>query len=316
MTVILKTAPPTFPTTDFERLKEQTSQGIEAEKTRLLKATREFESFFMYYMLKSMRKTVPKNPFDDQAALGRSMGKELFTDMFDIEVARRISRGEDRSISRMLYKSLEKLIDAKSRSPDPQPSVIPVVRPDPEGIQVKPETKPLQNKANRFIQRPRPAFSLPVSRSSRVEQEDPIIARYGSYIDQAARETKLDSALIVSVIKAESNGDPNAVSRRGAKGLMQLTDTTAREMGVRNPFDPQANIRGGSRYLRKMLDKYDDLSLALAAYNAGPGNVDKYGGIPPFRETRVYVTRVSSFLREAVARLGHSDAKVRRDASR
>ena len=132
-----------------------------------------------------------------------------------------------------------------------------------------------------------------------VGQYDPILSRFGKIIDEAAGETRLDSALIASVIRAESAGDPKAVSKAGAKGLMPLIDTTAADLGVTDVYDPTENIRAGSRYLRRMLDRFGDLKLALAAYNAGPGNVDKYGGIPPFKETQAYVDRVMTHAQKA-----------------
>lgn len=121
----------------------------------------------------------------------------------------------------------------------------------------------------------------------------------GSISDQIARSAKafnLDEALIKAVIKVESNYNPKAVSSKGAQGMMQLIPATAREMQVSDPFNPAENIRGGSRYLRLMLDQFDDdLELALAAYNAGPGNVRRYGGVPPFTETQEYITKVKQY---------------------
>ena len=98
-----------------------------------------------------------------------------------------------------------------------------------------------------------------------------------------------------AVIAAESNFDPDAVSRAGARGLMQLMPETAASMGVENIHYPPDNVRGGTRYLRMMIDRYGDLVRALAAYNAGPKAVDRYGGVPPYRETRDYVRRVLNY---------------------
>lgn len=121
-------------------------------------------------------------------------------------------------------------------------------------------------------------------------------SRYTPAIERAAKRQRLDPALIHAVISAESGYNPRAVSPKGAMGLMQLMPATAQLYGVEDPFDPVANIEAGSRYLRRMVDRFHNLSLALAAYNAGPGAVARYRNtIPPYMETRRYVVRVTNF---------------------
>jgi len=113
------------------------------------------------------------------------------------------------------------------------------------------------------------------------------------HIGEVAARYSVPKNLVVAIIEAESEFDPLAVSRRGALGLMQLMPATAEILGVSDPFDPRENIEGGVRHLRAMMDRFDnDLPLALAAYNAGERAVIRHGGIPPYRETRQYVSRI------------------------
>ncbi len=120
-----------------------------------------------------------------------------------------------------------------------------------------------------------------------------------SLIEQAAQTSGVSASLLSAVVQAESGGDPNAESSAGAKGLMQLMDGTASTYGVSNSFDPQQNLAGGSQYLRTLLDQYSgNEQLALAAYNAGPGAVSAYGGVPPYSETQNYIQKVMQLQQE------------------
>jgi len=124
----------------------------------------------------------------------------------------------------------------------------------------------------------------------KIRSFDPLIAR-------TASRHGLPPGLVKAVIAAESNFDPRARSPKGAQGLMQLMPATAAQLGVRDPYHPEQNVRGGTRYLAGLLARYGDWSRALAAYNAGPEAVDRYRGIPPFPETRQYVERVLTYYR-------------------
>lgn len=135
---------------------------------------------------------------------------------------------------------------------------------------------------------------------------------FSKYINEAANVHELDPYLIKSVIKVESDFDPEVQSSKGAQGLMQLIPSTAKLVGCSDSFDPRQNILGGANYLRMMLKRFDGkLEHALAAYNAGPGNVEKYRGIPPFRETQNYVRKVKHYYKQYASNplLAKSDVK-------
>ncbi len=116
---------------------------------------------------------------------------------------------------------------------------------------------------------------------------------YREQIQRAAEAAGIHPWLLVAVVRAESNFNPLAVSRAGAAGLAQLMPATAADRGVRDVFEPADNLRGGAEYLRRLLGRFGSLTLALAAYNAGPAAVERHGGVPPYRETRQYVRKVT-----------------------
>lgn len=139
-----------------------------------------------------------------------------------------------------------------------------------------------------------------VSRKSQTTGEESVQGKFAAIIQEAARKYNVDPNLIRAVIRAESNFNPKATSSAGAMGLMQLMPATADSLGVTDPYDPKENIFGGTKFLSRLLQKYKhDVSLALAAYNAGPGAVDRYGGIPPYTQTQVYVQKVMQYYKSA-----------------
>ena len=147
------------------------------------------------------------------------------------------------------------------------------------------EFAPAEVAAFEAIPDPAPA-PQPVAAESKPADLRPLLA-------SAGHEHNVDVELLASVVKAESGGNPRAKSHAGAQGLMQLMPKTAADHGVTNSFEPEQNVHGGAAYLDELLSRYhEDLTLALAAYNAGPAAVDRYHGIPPYHETRAYVARV------------------------
>lgn len=128
-------------------------------------------------------------------------------------------------------------------------------------------------------------------------------AQYESIFDEASRTYGVSKSLLLAVAKAESNFDTNSVSHAGAQGIMQLMPGTAKTLGVKNAFDPYENIMGGAKLLRDNIKSFGSVPLALAAYNAGPGAVKKYGGVPPYKETQNYVKKIMADLGDSANRV-------------
>ncbi len=228
--------------------------------SRLKEASEDFEALFIHFMLKSMRKTVMKSGLLDTGFSGETMES-----LFDGELSKNIARNNHLGIAELLQEQIGSDFNL--------------------------------NRKNNSIETTKPKF-VPAPSSRGVDKyfQNEIrnrLAPYGKSIQQAAKKFGIPANFIRAVIVGESSGNPKAISSQGAKGLMQLMDSTAREMGVADSFDPEQNVSGGAAYLAKMLKRFDgDKELALAAYNAGPNAVEKHSGIPPYKETQQYIRRV------------------------
>ena len=245
----------------------------------LRRACREFEGIFIGMLMKEMGESVKGT-----GLFGNELSGEIYSDMFTSGMADAIARGGGFGLSDMLYESLV----GKVRSSEGGGTV--------EHPAEEAGGAPKTIRKVRFDGGDR----HPLARTGPTSGGDTIdhsilenLRRYGREIERAAREYGLDANLLRAMIAQESGGNPRAVSGKGAKGLMQIMDSTARELGVENVFDPGANIQAGAAYIRSLLDRFDgDVVLSLAAYNAGPTSVEKYGGVPPFEETREFVLNV------------------------
>jgi hypothetical protein len=191
-------------------------------------------------------------------------------------------------VARVDIASVEHVPDPQPPVPDPAPKVATM-----EQAVTNPAEQPATNPAPRSDEKLSPAD-------------------LNEMLVKAGHEHNVDMDLLASVVKAESGGNARAVSRTGARGLMQLMPGTAADLGVADSFRPEQNVRGGSTYLDELLTRYhDNLALALAAYNAGPAAVDKYHGIPPYHETKLYVARViHEFNRRVRAREAHGQRTI------
>lgn len=295
----------------LDQLSRGEPKDLEQQKTQLRKATKQFESLFMYQMLQAMRKTAKASSLAEGGAFSDSFGKDTFMEMFDMHLAEKMS-GQKRSIAEMLYESLVKNFDTGTEAAGTKHEIQALPTDRHEAIPMRRETIEIDSRPARPIipVKVRSLRSMKAASPVKTHGQDSIVGRYGDLIDEAAAVNKIDSALICAVIKTESGGDPRAESPAGAKGLMQLMDDTAAELGVTKVFDPRQNILSGARYLARQMDRFGDPRLALAAYNAGPGNVARYQGIPPFPETEEYVQRVMQAYASYQEQLTDNDPKA------
>jgi len=257
------------------------------KKARLAKASKDFESILTQMMLKSMNQTTEGGLFGDGE--GKGLGGDVYGGLFEMEIAKHISNKKGLGIADMIFKKVtgdnmndfEKVLaavkyDREAKAGFGKKSGI---EESADGEKIKINIKDLENRK----------FSPSSDSLKRLD-------KYDNYINEASKTFGVDKNIIRSVILTESAGNPKAVSKAKAKGLMQLIDSTAEDMGVANSFDPKQNILGGTKYLAKMLRQYSgDLKLSLAAYNAGPQNVEKHNGVPPFDETKSYIARVLGY---------------------
>ncbi len=230
------------------------------------KVAHDFESLFASMMLKSMRKTLDNNPLIPQ-----SFGEKIYTEMLDDEYSNVLSKSSSLGLAELIVKELEKQGN--------------------QTLPVNPSLDKLWMLDNAFI----PSQSQSKGSNGKVNESALVkVKNWKQLINEASELFGVDSNLISAMITQESGGNPFAVSKAGAKGLMQLMDTTAAELGVADSFSPKANIFGGVKYLRTLLDRFEgNEQLALASYNAGPAAVEKYNGIPPYNETQNYVKSVT-----------------------
>lgn len=257
------------------------------EKKKIEQTSRSFESMFVNMMMKQM-KEAQLDEEEGKAEGEMNFGADSLKQYGDMLFGDYISKsGQGIGIGEMIYKT----ITGESSFPTITNKIKSIQDYTTSPINSATTDNKEVKAVNNFVEK----ASANNINAKAIER----ISNYDSIISQASEKFGVSADLIKSIITAESAGRNDARSGAGAKGLMQLMDGTAKDLGVNNVFDPAQNIMGGTKYISSMLDKYDNnLDKALAAYNAGPGNVDKYNGVPPFSETQNYVRRVKSYLNQ------------------
>lgn len=253
------------------------STTLQSNSDRTWRVAREFEAMFTSMMLKAMRKTVGEG-----SLVPTSMGEKIYTDMLDSEYAKMTTNHASLGLADLIVKEIGHKESSEALNGDWRKDFnVPLWAVQRQRTGDIGAAEPVRGGADLLF---------------RVKD------KWNGLIRSISSRLGVDEHLVTAVIARESAGNPLAVSHAGAKGLMQLMDGTARELGVVYPFSPEENIQGGVRYLKKMLQMFDgDEKLALASYNAGPGAVRKHNGIPPYRETQEYVKAVLRLRDESAA---------------
>lgn len=271
----------------LRRLTQGAAQGQESREG-LVKAAKEFEGVFLNQLMKAMRSTIPDNKlFNTQGPT------KFYQQMHDAEIAKALATGHSgMGVADLIIQQFESTVAGQELA---EPTAGPALEP------VHPKLGPPAPEAvSRYSSMSSVGEIMAARQKLRffAAQQEPAVAdtldRFETDITRAAVKAGLEPSLVLAVVMEESAGDPWAVSPKGATGLMQLMPATGKEMGVEDLTSPRENLTGGAAYLARMLDRFQgDLDLALAAYNAGPGNVDRAGpGVPDFPETQRYVQAV------------------------
>ena len=248
-----------------------------ASKEQIRKVAQEFEAVFSGIMIKAMRNTV-----GESSLIPNSFGKGVYTEMLDGKYSKQMASRGTVGLAGMIERELERQ-QGTGQDQSSGAAALRTLHATASSLPTDPSLAP---------------NSISIVTPADNAQEpaaDPasLLSRWKSMVEQVSKEQGVDSSLVSAVIMQESGGNPRAVSPKGAKGLMQLMDHTAAAMGVSSPFSPIDNLRGGTKYLRSLLDKFNgNERLALASYNAGPTAVQYYGNVPPYRETEQYVDAV------------------------
>ncbi|MFM8473888.1 MAG: transglycosylase SLT domain-containing protein [Candidatus Kapaibacterium sp.] len=292
---------------------EPGSSALSPEKrAEYAKAARGFESMFVHEMYKTMRQSMLTHDEDADGDGSLGFGNDTLEGFTDLQFADYVSQnGRGMGLAEMMYRHLSGGEHLPSTITQNVRAIAGTTASDQlPGPTVSAVVPSSADKAPRSPMNGIPSGGIPTKGSfldglgatgptgAFLDRMNRRLSSYKDHIAEASNEYHVPPSLIKAIITAESAGNPHAVSPVGAKGLMQLMDGTAKDVEVRNVFDPQENIKGGTRYIARMIRSFGSLEHAVAAYNAGPGNVQKHGGIPPFAETKAYVRKVVRYMQE------------------